>query len=387
MKSIDISAYNDTFISMKYYYKNYCKYPYLLIGEEESNGCIKDTDMALMNFNLSSIYPCTSIKKAELYLCPICDNCCDCCDFNSLFNLEVYVLNNCYDSCSVTWLSGLKLRKRSCRITIDNKYCNCYIKIDVTSIVNDWIKNTIPNYGIALLSACSKKIISFNSSRVGKGPFLRIQYCDHSCNVCCSNKCKSECSCSYNQSCCSQCKTSFDTCECPCTTHIKEPTECICPMGATEFIEATGVTGPTDAGGSINNIAQLGRSVDQIELTNNILVNFSNILIRGTTIIHPDNTPSVILSPNRTYFITWNITMNPVSNEPRVGAVLLLNGNVIPGSLAAATSSGAITELSASASTIFQTGDGINIVLMQYQGIPGIDDPIISIGLTVIDIT
>lgn len=391
MKSIDINAYNDTFISMKNYCKNYCKYPYLLVGQE-NNGCIKDTDMTLMNFNLSSIGSCTSIEKAELYLYPTFENCC-CSD--SLFNLQVYSLINCYDSCSVTWLSGLKLRKTSCGITIDNNHYDGYIRINITPIVNDWIRGVIPNYGIALLSADSKKVISFNSSRVDEGPLLRIQYCDCSYNVCSSNQCPRPCNPKYscNQDCSSQCKPSFDTCQDTCITSKTLATEDICEkgfigvMGVTGATEATGVTGATGIGSSINNIAQFGKSVDQIKLTNNILINFSDILIRGNTIIHPDNTPSIILTPNRTYFIAWNITMNPVSNDPRVGAVLLLNGSVIPSSLATATSPGPITELSASSSVIFQTKDEINILLMQYQGIPGVDDTIISIGVTVIDIT
>lgn len=179
MSSKDIYAKSDTFISMKYIDMNYSKSPFLLVGEGTNYGSSKDASIAFIEFDLSSLINCTTINKAELYVYPNDEGYLD---DDLLFPLEIFTNLKSYDHTTVTWKNGPKLKKNKCGLVINKNNCNNYVKIDVTSIVTEWINNTLPNYGMALTAKYSNAIISFSSSKGPYKPFLRVKY-DHTCSI------------------------------------------------------------------------------------------------------------------------------------------------------------------------------------------------------------
>lgn len=172
MSSIDIYANNDTFISMHSSNKNFSQSSHLLVGENIQDFCTKDSDIALLQFDLSSIYKSTAIENAELYLYVNFESYYD---YELLFPIEIYRILDSYNSSIVTWQTGPTIRSTGYVATIIGNNINCYIKIDISTLVEKWIQQIYPNNGIALVSKCSKKILSFKSSRSCNGPFLRLK--------------------------------------------------------------------------------------------------------------------------------------------------------------------------------------------------------------------
>ncbi|MGG0525790.1 collagen-like protein, partial [Bacillus pumilus] len=88
-----------------------------------------------------------------------------------------------------------------------------------------------------------------------------------------------------------------------------------------------------------------------------------NGTLNGTAISHTPGSTDIILAPNQTYYASFQITSS--STLGNVGFELDLNGSVIGGSSTNSTTiAPAPTTTSLSASAVFNTGSGSNILTL-----------------------
>lgn len=211
MSNLDIYTNLDTFISKKSKRKNFSNSSSLLVSKEFKNNFNKDADITLLKFDLNSIDINSKIERAEL--CLYLDSACFS-DGDFLIPIEVYKVLTPYKTSKVTWNKSPELSPTLCRSTINGKENNSYVKINIIELVKEWIYNKNSNYGLALVSKCSGKALTFCSSRGIKGPMLRID-----CNDCNYNN-KYLCN-TLDLQCSKESEKSLDEFLCPCATSFQ----------------------------------------------------------------------------------------------------------------------------------------------------------------------
>lgn len=243
MSSIDIYTYNDTFISRNSCCQNYYKSPCLFVGDGIRGCCSTDINIAFMQFNLDSIDKCSTLENAMLYIYINCEYFSDC---NLTFPLDIYKVLSCYNSCKVSWTTGPNIKCTRCGIIINRNSVNCYVGVDITPIVKEWLKNPCCNNGIALVGKCTKRVISIGSSKSCNEPFLRLNFCPcpYDNLDCCQYPSDNSmsCSCQYpnQRSNCSDHSCScneFTSCSCqytnPCSNWGRD--SCSCPINTCQY--------------------------------------------------------------------------------------------------------------------------------------------------------
>lgn len=372
MGKIDIYTTSDTFISNNSRNENFSKSIDLLIGKKELDKSTNDFNIGLFHFDLLPIYKCTVIEKAELYLY-----------VNSKLNeeyteeiqLDIYKILNCYDSSTVTWRTGPNLSKTKYSTIIKKDLNNCYITIDLTKIVSEWVSKNSPNYGIALVYKRSNEMLSFGSTRSNNGPFLRLTCGDFS-------------------SCCIPC---YSSCCNAGTTEIDELNEAKSQLNNGEndkserIIESTVTADTADKSyeKSLNNIAQFQNTADIPKLMDKDLVPLSKVFIDGKNISHKEESTEIILASDHTYIVSWTIGSSPKHTNLAfsLGGQLLLNGKAIPGSKATQSMKVVDTfQVLVSTSVIFHTLKGSNIIQLEYNTLRGSVDEIVNVGLHIIEL-
>lgn len=210
MSCLNIYAKNDTFISKNDHCQNFCCCPYLLTGKGIRDYSSNDTTITLIRFDLQSLCECNPIAKAELKLFLNPELSCDCGgDFH--IPIEIYKVLCCYDPCRVTWDHHPAICKTGTGRTICSTDGNCLVNIDVTCLVREWVNKRCPNFGLAVVSDCCRKTLSFRSSRTCNGPYLTVESCECSPNNCgCPYQCDQQ-NCQVCQS--LDCSTCSQSCQ------------------------------------------------------------------------------------------------------------------------------------------------------------------------------
>jgi hypothetical protein len=129
----------------------------------------------LIRFNLSSIPSNATITSAKLYLYE---------KSNKTGQLTyIYRVTSNWSENTVTWATWLLLGgdydNSISYYTFIPDQNNCMLTMDITSLVQLWVKGTYPNYGLMLYSTGPNHIISYVSKESGTAserPKLEIVY-------------------------------------------------------------------------------------------------------------------------------------------------------------------------------------------------------------------
>lgn len=359
MSSIDIYVNNDTFISKISNHKNFNNYPYLLLGSELHEGTIKDINIILLHFDLWTIDERVSIDKAELYL--YANNIENLNDEDNEVQIEMYKLLSKYNGATVTWDKAPKICVNGCRTKFILKKSGESIKIDVTKIVREWLENPCSNFGLAIISKSASRIISFKSSRGGRGSKLSL-------------KCRSNDAAIPIAS----LITDIDSDEMSSYSNIHKNYKADNPqMKILKTIE-----------NNINNIARFAHlNKNKIYIANEEAIPLPNDFIIGDDITHLDGSTKISLAANHIYLINWNITT--VQNKGRfiVEVCLYVNGFPHIGGESISSFSSKNNEIvTLSASTILKTNNERSTIQLIYSNNLGQTDIINSLEVSVIEI-
>lgn len=348
MRCIDIYCKNDTSISMKSSRQNYSKWPYLLIGEEILENEERNFNVSLLQFDLSSLDKRSEVKKAELSIYLNYD---DLYNFDFNLYLEAYILLNPYTFSEVCWRNAPNIKGVGCGTNISINDCNNYVKLDITAIVKYWINSEYQNYGIALGLKGAKNIMSFNSSRYSKGPFMHLEFDYY----------KAEEVTNENLS----VITIFQG-----ENHKKVCTEKRAITNGFSTLESAHFDTKPD-----------------LKLYTLDLFPLRDVSIKGKDISYDNESMEIILAPNHSYIVLGSVSIIPAKDKYDVGMVLIFNDEVINGGIIRNTTSKKSDKgITLSLSIGINTVKGKNILKVQYNTNTGLGDIISNSTLWILKV-
>ncbi|WP_282062885.1 hypothetical protein [Bacillus pumilus] len=131
------------------------------------------------------------------------------------------------------------------------------------------------------------------------------------------------------------------------------------PTGATGDAGATGATGPLI---TANNGRFVNGTTFNVASGANVPL-ITNGALNGTSISHTPGSTDIVLAPNQTYYASFQVSSSSANGN--VGFALALNGTLISGTDTSATGIAVTpTEVSSSASAVFDTGAAPNILTL-----------------------
>ncbi|MEW4195056.1 collagen-like protein [Bacillus altitudinis] len=135
--------------------------------------------------------------------------------------------------------------------------------------------------------------------------------------------------------------------------------------GATGATGATGDAGATGATGPLitaNNGRFVNGTTFNVASGANVPL-LTNGALNGTAISHTPGSTDIVLAPNQTYYASFQVSSSSANGN--VGFALALNGTLISGTDTSATGIAVTpTEVSSSASAVFDTGAAPNILTL-----------------------
>lgn len=172
MKYIDIFTIEDTYVFTGLQQTKFYGSPTLKVGYN-SNNLQKSSGYyyTLIKFDLTKIPANTTILETYLSLY-ISEGFLE--SDKSILSINRNLEN--YDANTVTQNSAPKSLFTGISHTITQKDFKKYIKIDISSLLDDWRSKTYPNYGVTLGISGFHDNISFNTSSNENPPYLSISY-------------------------------------------------------------------------------------------------------------------------------------------------------------------------------------------------------------------
>ncbi len=172
MAILYLQAVQNTFVSKLYPEKNYSSFRTLFTGKSSNP---KSLCRSLFQFDTKLIPSCANIYSATLRLF-IYRN-----DFASILKpTSVHYLSASFDEKTATYSNQPPFEKEAESIVNITDEKNTVISWNITSLVNKWRKDIIPNYGLILTGLdCRCSLTGFFSSRfVGEKlqPVIKVEY-------------------------------------------------------------------------------------------------------------------------------------------------------------------------------------------------------------------
>ncbi|MGL4453061.1 MAG: DNRLRE domain-containing protein [Sarcina sp.] len=174
MKNLKVPCTASSFISKQNISTNFNSFNYIAVGQYDN-----DEFRGLLEFNLNPRIFDFKIRRADLviYL------------NNSKIdlNIEAFMLNiarnfDKFNSDKVTWETAPRFFQEANFSKIKSDYCKSRIIIDITKILEYWMKNRISIFGLTLLGLTQSSLI-YITNTVDQKPFLEIfldntNFCD-----------------------------------------------------------------------------------------------------------------------------------------------------------------------------------------------------------------
>lgn len=170
MPTVTIGIPDTTFVSSAQPFNNFSFYPLMYVGRDIGfQECI-----GLMEIDLSSI-PVTSVDSAVLQLSVIVKTGTD------PSPIVVNRVTAPFDASTVTYNTMPPFVPTSSQININTSDLYSIVSIDITTLVNEWLSGTHPNYGIALTNADDVTLVQFGTNNIVYEPYfpkLVVTYSD-----------------------------------------------------------------------------------------------------------------------------------------------------------------------------------------------------------------
>lgn len=171
MSILDLTCYESFYLSRDYHYNNRRKES-LFLGQDYMHNYL-----IYLYFNLPPYSYLKHLKQARLILFKLpLTNSKNLDSEYSIFPLLVFLNIYCY-TFSTPRIDDSR------KIVFKDNYCYSYTDVDITCIINAWIKEEIENKGIILLGNEDSRLISYASNQYdikGMQPMIRIIY-DEDC--------------------------------------------------------------------------------------------------------------------------------------------------------------------------------------------------------------
>ncbi|NME83386.1 DNRLRE domain-containing protein [Clostridium sp. SM-530-WT-3G] len=171
---IKIKPLSTTYVDSGHANQNFCENRNIFAGSFHKSACSSVMFKSLINFDLKDL---NSHDLSNIYLCLYVKDINSDTSYYSNSILSIYKNLEPFNNSNVTWNSS-PCSDYPIHFTIDPSNVGKYIKINITSIVESWLKNN-DNYGISIeANNYYSSLIKFASLNSDKPPLLYTQNMD-----------------------------------------------------------------------------------------------------------------------------------------------------------------------------------------------------------------
>lgn len=165
---------NTTYVDSGHANQNFCENRNIFAGSFHKSACSSVMFKSLINFDLKGVKP---VLLSNAYLCLYVKDTNSDTSYYSNNILTIYKNLEPFNTSNVTWNSS-PCSDYPIHFAVDSSEIGKYIKINITPIVDSWLKNN-DNYGISIeANNYYSSLIKFASINSEKPPLLLTQYND-----------------------------------------------------------------------------------------------------------------------------------------------------------------------------------------------------------------